>query len=222
MTSRKHSMFKSSLAPYLDQFVREKRAVGYRYDGAVYLLTRFDRFLAREAPNDETLTRTVTRKWLAKGPLESGASQQRRFTVVRQFALFLCGGESNSPGFCRRVTRQPPRPNPEPTVGAPLRRHRLDAVHILGDLANALAGRIPVTRDAKIAVSVSRRLVPCQRAVSSEPPSTLRDAPAARARNRRRCRHRVILRELRRLLHPWFTAPGYDPSVRRRHPRRAP
>lgn len=90
MTSSKPSVFKSSLAPYMDQFVREKRAVGYRYDSGVYLLTQFDRFLAREAPNDETLTRTPARKWLAKGPLESGANQQHRFTVVRQLALFLC------------------------------------------------------------------------------------------------------------------------------------
>ena len=90
MTSRKPSAFKSSLAPYMDQFVREKRAVGYRYDSGTYILTQFDRFLAREAPNDETLTRTVTRKWLAKGLLESGANQQHRFTVARQFALFLC------------------------------------------------------------------------------------------------------------------------------------
>ena len=90
MTSSKPSVFTSSLAPFMDQFVREKRAVGYRYDAGVYNLMRFDRFLAREAPNDETLTRTAARKWLAKGPFESGASQQQRFSVVRQFALFLC------------------------------------------------------------------------------------------------------------------------------------
>ena len=90
MTSSKPSVFKSSLAPFMDLFVREKRAVGYKYDTGVHLLTQFDRFLAREAPNDETLTRTVARKWLAKRPLESGANQQHRFGVVRQFALFLC------------------------------------------------------------------------------------------------------------------------------------
>ena len=90
MTSSKPWVFKSSLAPLMEQFVREKRAVGYRYDAGLYLLMRFDRFLAREAPNDETLTRTAARKWLAKGPLESGANQQHRFSVVRQFAQFLC------------------------------------------------------------------------------------------------------------------------------------
>ena len=48
MTSSKPWVFKSSLAPLMEQFVREKRAVGYRYDAGLYLLMRFDRFLARE------------------------------------------------------------------------------------------------------------------------------------------------------------------------------
>ncbi len=90
MTSNKPSVFTSLLAPFMEQFVREKRAVGYRYDSGVYHLMRFDRFLACEAPNDDKLTRPAVRKWLTKGPLESGASQQSRYGMVRQFALFLC------------------------------------------------------------------------------------------------------------------------------------
>ena len=90
MTSSRPRVFTSSLAPFMEQFVREKRAVGYRYDTGVYHLMRFDRFLACEAPKADRLTRPSVRKWLVKGPLESGASQQGRFGVVRQFALFLC------------------------------------------------------------------------------------------------------------------------------------
>ena len=71
MRSSKPSVFESPLAPYMAQFVREKRAVGYKYDAGVYLLTQFDRFLAHEAPNDETLTRTAARKWLAKRHLRA-------------------------------------------------------------------------------------------------------------------------------------------------------
>jgi len=90
MPSSKPRVFKSALAPLMEQFVSEKRAVGYRYHTGAYLLMQFDRFLVHEAPSDETLTGTAARKWLAKGPLESGASQQHRFSVVRQFARFLC------------------------------------------------------------------------------------------------------------------------------------
>ena len=90
MPSSKPRVFKSSLAPLIEQFVQERRAVGYRYETGAYWLMRFDRFLAREAPQDDTLSRAVTRKWLVKGPHEDGATQQHRLGVVRQFAKFLC------------------------------------------------------------------------------------------------------------------------------------
>lgn len=83
-------VFQSPLGPLMAQFVRERRAVGYRYETGAYQLMRFDRFLAREAPSDETLSRSATLRWLAKGPHESGGSQQTRLGVVSQFAQFLC------------------------------------------------------------------------------------------------------------------------------------
>lgn len=82
-------VFQSPLAPFMEQFVQEKRAIGYRYETGAAELGRFDRFLVREAPDDGTLSRSNTRKWLAKRPHESAGSQQRRFGVVRQFATFL-------------------------------------------------------------------------------------------------------------------------------------
>ena len=85
------AVFHSSLGPFMEQFIQERRAIGYRYVTGAYLLGRFDRFLADEAPQDETLSRAATRKWLARRPHESGGSQQNRVGVVRQFAKFLCG-----------------------------------------------------------------------------------------------------------------------------------
>jgi len=82
--------FTSSLAPLMDQFLREKRAVGYRYEEGAAQLTRLDRFLADHAPEADTLSRSITRDWLAKRPHESPATQQRRFSLAHQFALFLC------------------------------------------------------------------------------------------------------------------------------------
>lgn len=90
MSSQRNPVFESPLAPLLDQFVRERRAIGYRYDTAAYQLMRFDRFLVDEAPHDETLSRSATRKWLARRPHESGGSQQNRVGLIREFAKFLC------------------------------------------------------------------------------------------------------------------------------------
>ncbi|MYE81024.1 MAG: tyrosine-type recombinase/integrase [Gammaproteobacteria bacterium] len=89
-SSRSKPVFQSPLAPLMVEFVRERRAIGYRYEKGAAVLMRFDRFLAREAPHDDTLSRSATRKWLAKGPHESGGTQQARLGVVRQFAQFLC------------------------------------------------------------------------------------------------------------------------------------
>lgn len=83
-------MFQSALAPLMQQFVEEKRACGYRYDGPARLLMRFDQFMTDEAISQETLPRARTRQWLAKRPHESARTQQHRISVVRQFALFLC------------------------------------------------------------------------------------------------------------------------------------
>lgn len=91
MTGSKLDMvFESSLAPLMEQFVRERRAIGYRYVSGAAELKRFDRFLCDEAPDDETLLRSTTRRWLTKRPHESASRQQSRLGVVRQFAHFLC------------------------------------------------------------------------------------------------------------------------------------
>jgi integrase/recombinase XerD len=91
MSTRDHkTMFHSSLAPLMQQFVQEKRACGYRYDAPAYLLMRFDQFLLDEAPHQDTLSRPICAKWLAKRPHESAATQQHRISVIRQFGMFLC------------------------------------------------------------------------------------------------------------------------------------
>ena len=90
MNSSRNPVFESQLAPLMHQFIRERRAIGYRYNSSVYQLMCFDRFLASEAPDDETLSRSATRKWLAKRAYESGGSQQNRVGLIREFAKFLC------------------------------------------------------------------------------------------------------------------------------------
>ena len=84
-----HLSFKSSLAPLMEQFVREKRAVGYKYEVGAVVLMHLDRFLAEQAPADDGLSRSAVRKWPAKDPLEGPRTQQARFTAARQFAEFL-------------------------------------------------------------------------------------------------------------------------------------
>ena len=82
-------IFKSSLAPLMEQFVREKRAVGYKYEVGAVALMHLDRFLADQTPDDGGLSRSIVRQWLAKDPREHPRTQQARFGAARQFAEFL-------------------------------------------------------------------------------------------------------------------------------------
>ncbi len=91
MSSNKpKATFKSSLAPLMERFVQEKRAVGYRYKIGAGDLMRFDRFLAQHPTDGAGLTRSAVVEWLAKRPIETPSTQRHRFAVVRDFAEFMC------------------------------------------------------------------------------------------------------------------------------------
>ncbi|MCP4285366.1 MAG: tyrosine-type recombinase/integrase [Gammaproteobacteria bacterium] len=89
-TNDPEARFQSALAPFMDQFVQEKRACGYQYRSSARLLSRFDQFLCNEALPPGELPLTITRKWLAKRPHETASTHQGRLSVVRQFTEFLC------------------------------------------------------------------------------------------------------------------------------------
>jgi len=74
----------------MEQFVRHKRAIGYRFQSGAEELKRFDRFLCEETPEEKTLSRAVVLRWLTRRPLESASRQRGRLSLLRQFALFLC------------------------------------------------------------------------------------------------------------------------------------
>jgi len=79
----------SALAPYLEAFVAEKRALGCRYRTATSMLSRFDRFLTAHAVTSPDLSKPLVESWIRKQPFESLSTQRNRIHVVRQFGLFL-------------------------------------------------------------------------------------------------------------------------------------
>jgi len=83
------SDFESALAPWLRDFIREKRAVGYLYVTEQYLLRRLDRHLIEHGHDEVTLPKPLLAAWLAKASHESAKTQSARARVVRQLARFL-------------------------------------------------------------------------------------------------------------------------------------
>jgi len=90
MSAEQETRSQSALAPLMEQFVQEKRACGCRYRSSAELLVCLDRFLANQALPPMELPGSVARKWLAKQPHESAATQQHRISIVRQFTQFMC------------------------------------------------------------------------------------------------------------------------------------
>lgn len=81
--------YRSALAPHLQQFVDEKRALGCRYRSEALMLVRFDRFLLERATTTPDLPKAVIDAWACRRPHESLSTLQMRISLVRQFCLFL-------------------------------------------------------------------------------------------------------------------------------------
>ena len=82
--------FQSILAPFMDRFLQEKHACGYRYHEPTRILRHLDHFLVQEGLTSCDLPRSIAQKWLAKRAHESPRTHQQRIMVVRQFSRFLC------------------------------------------------------------------------------------------------------------------------------------
>lgn len=123
MTTDDKIGFQSPLASLMEQFVREKRACGYRYQAGTRMLQRFDRFLCDQALQSQSLPRAVSQQWLAKRVHECASTHQDRISIIRQFAQFMCrlGYPADVPDG-RLIARHPSGFTPHVFTHADIRR----------------------------------------------------------------------------------------------------
>lgn len=81
--------FHSPLGRWMETFIKEKRALGYRYETEYNVLCRLDRHLCEIGLDAEQLTRQVVERWTAATIHEKPTTQAVRVQLVRQFARFL-------------------------------------------------------------------------------------------------------------------------------------
>lgn len=81
--------FSSNFAQPLEDFIREKRAVGYVYETAQRKLQAFDRFCREYYPTQTQLTRSVAMHWAQQRPDEHVNTLIHRIPPLRQFAKYL-------------------------------------------------------------------------------------------------------------------------------------
>jgi len=79
----------SVFAPYLIDFVEQKRAIGCKYNSTVEILNLFDDFCVNENISETTLTKDNIYHWEQKRFHENETTQSMRIHCVRNFLQFL-------------------------------------------------------------------------------------------------------------------------------------
>ena len=80
--------FISDLGPWMESFIREKQACGFRYTHAAAVLKRLDRHWFDDGNGTEP-SRDSMERFVAHRPHERPRNQLERYSVTRQFTLYL-------------------------------------------------------------------------------------------------------------------------------------
>ena len=76
-------------APLCEEFIAQKRAIGYRYREEDRQLKYFDRFSREHGLRDQVLSREMVEAWVKRRSHEAPKSRAHRVTIIREFARFL-------------------------------------------------------------------------------------------------------------------------------------
>lgn len=83
--------FRGHFAKHIENHVRLKQAIGYKYETESMHLSRFSRFTDQKYPKSKILTKEILLDWCSKKSYESQSNQCSRASILRQFAIYLQG-----------------------------------------------------------------------------------------------------------------------------------
>jgi integrase len=91
--------FDGPFAPMCEMYVKQKRALGFKYEGGIWILRAFDNFAKDFDVQNFKLTKELAYEWCQKRPNESKNYHNGRIYEMRKFAEFLVkqGYESYMP-----------------------------------------------------------------------------------------------------------------------------
>jgi len=87
--SEKAVEFHSILRELIDGYVKEKRAIGYKYKKGFSLLKRFDTLAATENLPEMKLPKELVLLWTEKRPNETVSTRNGRISIIRGFATYM-------------------------------------------------------------------------------------------------------------------------------------
>lgn len=85
----RYEQLKSELAPLIIDFVKEKRALGFKYESALATLLRFDTYCCEKGLTERTITRDFLDDWLKQSDTEGPDGHNVRVRTVRQLLLYM-------------------------------------------------------------------------------------------------------------------------------------
>lgn len=104
--------FRSGFASQIERFIEQKNAVGFPYNGSIYLLRQFDRLCFERFVGETTLTREVVLAWAIRRETENNSAFNSRLSVIREFAKYLVRSGNAAyilpQGFAKKGTRHAP------------------------------------------------------------------------------------------------------------------
>ena len=88
----------SVLAPYICDFVDQKRALGNKYNASVEVFNAFDRFCNEQGLTTISISMDFLSLWEEKRPHENRNTQIMRISYVRQLCMYLHNNGHDVPG----------------------------------------------------------------------------------------------------------------------------
>ena len=82
-------VYDSLFAQRIVEFVAQKRALGFPYDGSECILASFDRFCLENFPGESALTKELCFAWAVRRDTEQNNAFRNRLSVIREFARYL-------------------------------------------------------------------------------------------------------------------------------------
>ena len=96
----------SVLAPYMMDFVEQKRSLGFKYNSCVEVFNEFDRFCNQQGLMELSISKEFLAAWEAKRPHENETTQFMRVSCVRSFCGYLHSNGFDVPGAFHPMSRK--------------------------------------------------------------------------------------------------------------------
>ncbi len=87
--SDKTTDFKSIIGQLITGYIKEMRAVGYKYIKGASLLKQFDALAAKENLHEKKLPKELVLSWTIKRPNETDSTRIGRISIVRRLAKYM-------------------------------------------------------------------------------------------------------------------------------------